>query len=148
MATIKHVLLATDLTDASEPAFDEALSIAQALHAKLTILHIYFLPIYLLPDAVYVPTAEQAERVTENAQAGLEALAVRARAKGLVVDADLTSGDDPCNTILEHAKQRGADLVILGTHGRGAIKTALLGSVAQEVVRHADIPILTVRGAA
>jgi nucleotide-binding universal stress UspA family protein len=52
---------------------------------------------------------------------------------------------NPAREIVEHAKRCGADLVCMGTHGRGGLNRLLLGSVAERVVRASEVPVLTVR---
>ncbi|MEZ4390622.1 MAG: universal stress protein [Polyangiales bacterium] len=51
----------------------------------------------------------------------------------------------PAATILEVATREGADMIVMGTHGRTGLARAMMGSVAEEIVRHADVPVVTVR---
>jgi nucleotide-binding universal stress UspA family protein len=62
------------------------------------------------------------------------------RAEGIVITSNVTAG-----TIVEHAKTESVDLIVMGTHGRGAVAHLLMGSVAERVVRIAPCPVLTVR---
>ena len=77
----------------------------------------------------------------------LEQWATRARAKGLKVRVTLRTGL-PYKELVALVTDERADLVVIGTHGRGGINRALLGSVADRMVRLAPCPVLTVRGAA
>ena len=63
----------------------------------------------------------------------------------MVLDCRLLEGD-PATAIVEAAEETGADLVVMGTSGRTGLTRLLMGSVAEEVLRHAPCPVLTVRG--
>jgi nucleotide-binding universal stress UspA family protein len=79
------------------------------------------------------------------AQAELDALMGRKRTAGIEVDAHIKNGS-PSEAVLEAVKQFGADLVVMGSHGAGALERALLGGVASKVVRLSPVPVITVRG--
>ncbi len=142
MAAIKHVLMATDFSEASEHALELAKTFAQTFHAKLHLLHVipdpYAQPWSVeasgsaIPDLLAQWEREAGARLEELKPAGLEANAV-------------VRVGNPFHEIVEYAKQAGVDLVVIGTHGRGAIGHMLLGSVAEKVVRKAPCPVLTTR---
>lgn len=83
--------------------------------------------------------------VHEQVRPRLEALAEPLRARGVAVELRSDVGK-PSKAILAAIEASGADLVVLGTHGRAGLAHILLGSVAEEVVRKAHVPVLTVRG--
>jgi nucleotide-binding universal stress UspA family protein len=99
---------------------------------------------------VLMPPGSLREPVVQEpvARADLERVAAQARAdtQGLPVDIEITSSllGNVADNILVHARKRGADLVILSTHGRGGLGRWLYGSVADEVLRRADVPLLLV----
>lgn len=145
MASIKHILAAVDFNETSEHALDQALSLAKDTGAKVTVIHVYGLPIYRFADSEYVPTADEAVRVATAAQKGLDALVARHRDRGVPMETVVNAGAVE-EELCAEATRVGADLIVIGTHGRGAIGRAILGSVAQNLIRTAPVPVLTVRG--
>lgn len=143
---IRHILAAVDFDPISERALAYAMDLAKHMGARVTALHVYGLPVYaVLPgEASILPSAEQAAKAAEAAQKGLDALIAPHADKGVALDGKLrvgASAEEICN----EAKALGVDLIVVGTHGRGAIKRALLGSVAQTVLRDAHVPVMVVR---
>ncbi|MRG95875.1 universal stress protein [Polyangium spumosum] len=140
----QKILVPIDFEETSQRALESALELATKLGAKVTVVHVYSLPVYNFPDGSYIPTSELAESVQQGAQKQLDAFVEAQRARGVTLDAVLREGrsaDEICRT----AKEISADLIVMGTHGRGAIGRVLLGSVAVGVLRHAEVPVMTVR---
>jgi nucleotide-binding universal stress UspA family protein len=146
MAAFQNILVSVDLEEASDRVLDVALGLASKLGARLSVLHVYSLPVYNLPDGSYVPTAEVANSVAEAARRQLDATVARYGDRGVTVSGILRNGS-PQVEISNVANEIGADLIVMGTHGRGALGRVLLGSVAQTVVRSATQPVLTIRNA-
>jgi len=92
-----------------------------------------------LPVSVLVPTEEQMQEIEKDMSEAARALGARVVAR-VVVQAS-TVGD----IILEEARAADADLIVMGTHGRSALKRFFLGGTADHVVRHATCPVVTVR---
>jgi len=130
VTTIKKVLCAIDLTKASQHAFDRALSIARASHARLYILHAV--------PANYPFSWHQSERLTL-----LTNLRDRAERAGVPVRTVEQHGD-PARTIVLHANTRKADLVVLGSNRRRGWQRFREGSVGERVLRAAAWPLLIV----
>jgi|SRR6516164_6028758 nucleotide-binding universal stress UspA family protein len=136
MLPIKTILVATDFSPMSEHAFGFAGALARDYGARLVVVHVV-----RPPAAVY---AETAVFVTEpDFSAAREALA-KLRTPGVDVDHRLLEGE-PGSSIVELAREIKCDLIVMGTHGRGGIVRVLLGSVAEEVLRKAPCPVLTVK---
>lgn len=144
MPAIKNILVATDLADTSERVHQYAIELANKLGAKITLLHVFSLPIYNFPDGTFVPTAEVAAQVSDAARRHLDATTARLKEQGIDVAAVLRSGA-PADEIQSVAKEIGADLIIMGTHGRGALGRALLGSTANAIIRTSNTPVITIR---
>jgi nucleotide-binding universal stress UspA family protein len=142
MSPFTHVLVPLDLGDAIEPAIDLALSVARPFDAQVTLLHA-FDP---TPFTNQIPFAPQIdlEPVVGSLERELAKVCERTRAKWPRVDALLRRGNVH-DVILDVAKERRCDLIVLGTHGRRGLSRALLGSVAEKIVRLSPIPVLTVR---
>jgi nucleotide-binding universal stress UspA family protein len=144
MLAIKRILVSVDLQEPADRVLNYAVDLAKTLGASLTVLHVYNLPIYNFPDGTFVPTAEIAGQVSDAAQRQLDATVANLKTKQVEASGVLRSGSPP-QTICDVAIEVGADLIVMGTHGRGALARALLGSTANAVVRSAPVPVITLR---
>lgn len=138
-----HVLLPIDFSDSSTEALDYALALAEKLGARVTLMHAYETPLFGYPEGAFI-TPEVATQMASSAQSALEAVAAQHAGRGVSVVPFLHNGD-PRDGIVNVARELHADLIVMGTHGRRGIARALLGSVAEHVVRTAPCPVLTVR---
>lgn len=144
MRSIRNILLPTDFSDTAEQATALAIEMAQAFSAKLLLLYVYDVPVYLGPfDQAYTAPPEILEKVRHNAERALENLRERASTAGVAVESFALPGL-PRDVIVEVAQSRVADLIVMGTHGRTGFRHLLLGSVAERVVRMAPCPVMTV----
>ena len=143
--TLRRILVATDFAESAERALACAVQLARRHGAELVLVHVYMdLPAY--PEI----TAGQVEAIYEEQRAWIEAALERraraARGEGLLARAVLRTGP-AASTIAETAKDEGADLLVVGTHGRSGLDRLILGSVAERVVRLASCPVLVVKSA-
>ena len=139
---IGHILVATDFSDPAEDAVRQAAAWAKRTGAKVTLAHALAVP-DLDPDEVEQPIPEHAEleqavhdhldRVAKSVLAGCDAKTAMVRTT------------NPAVGITDLAKEIGADLIVVATHGRTGVQRMLLGSVAERVVRLSACPVLTVR---
>jgi nucleotide-binding universal stress UspA family protein len=146
MTAIHRILVPTDFSDCSRAALDLACELAPALGAQLTLVHAMTPQAYPIPavDGAILPDpAAAAEKVATEAHELHEELA-RARARVPDADSVIVEGD-PLPAIEQAAKETGADLIVIGTHGRRGVRHALLGSVAEKLVQRGPCPVLTVR---
>ncbi|WP_437295191.1 universal stress protein [Sorangium sp. So ce426] len=144
---MKTLLLAHDFNATSEIALDTAIELARKLSAKVVVAHVYSVPVYSFPEgSSLIPSAEDAARIGDAAQRSLDQVLERRRATpGVEISGVLRAGV-PDEEICRLADEIGADMIVIGTHARGAVARALLGSVAQRVVRSAKVPVLSIRG--
>jgi nucleotide-binding universal stress UspA family protein len=142
--TIKHILAAHDFGETSQAALDYALGLAEQLKARVTVVHAYEIPVYGFPEG-FALTADVIGRIQELASKALEGVVQRAQRPGVQVDAMLRQGS-AWSEIAAAATEINAGLIVIGTHGRRGLAHALLGSVAEKVVRTAPCPVLTVHG--
>jgi nucleotide-binding universal stress UspA family protein len=143
-ATSRTLLFATDFSPASTPAFGQALRIARKDGAKLLVAHAY--QERSLPGLGYaaVPAYQDWDRqLREAAERELGWLLARARAEGVEALPLLLEGF-PDEAIVEAARERNVDLIVVGTHGRRGAARLFLGSVAARVTATAPCPVLTV----
>jgi nucleotide-binding universal stress UspA family protein len=145
MAPIRRILVAVDFTETSDHALDYAIEFASKLDAQITALHVYELPIYGFPDGALITTADMASRISSSAQKGLDAVLEARAGRGVRLTGLLRQGTvwEEINAV---AKEIEADLIVIGTHGRRGLSRALLGSVAESVIRTATRPVLTIHG--
>jgi nucleotide-binding universal stress UspA family protein len=142
----KSILVPTDFSDPASEALDFAIDLAEKLGARVTVMHAYEFPIVGLPDGALVPSADIAIAILNSAQKALDTVVRAKKNLGIEITAVLKNGE-PREAILAVAKDMGADLVVMGTHGRRGLAHILLGSVAEYVVRTSPQPVLTVRSA-
>jgi nucleotide-binding universal stress UspA family protein len=140
---MRAILVATDFSECARAATRLAAELARALGGSLALLHVHPVPRPTLPPA----QAEWPDAVLRVPLQAKEALAAERdglETAELVVDALLRDGD-PAEEIVRAAVLSRPSLIAMGTHGRVGIAHALLGSVAERVVRLAPCPVLTVR---
>ncbi|MEP7120673.1 MAG: universal stress protein [Byssovorax sp.] len=145
MNAIRHILVALDFNPISDYALEYAVDLAEKLGARLTVLHVYSLAVLMALDGEYLPSASSASNKAEDAQKHLDAALAPLASRKIEIHGVLRVGEAG-EEIVAQAKELGADLILVGTHGRGAVGRALLGSVAESVLRTSPIPVLTVRG--
>lgn len=145
----QRILVAFDGSPVAGRALRDAIKLAREQHAQLRIVSVVDLgPVYWVPlTGINVAEIEQA--VIQQTQKELSDAVALARRHGL--DAETTvrraDGRRVTDEIVAEAKSWPADLIVLGTHGRGGIERLVLGSVAEGVARAAPVPVLLVRGA-
>ena len=141
----RNILVPVDFSACSKLAVDYAVMLAAKLDAKLHLLNVVSFPISTVPEvAVSIPQNIIDSILAENRTA-LDKLADTCRTKATVGEALIRIGD-PRDEILHTTESLHADLIVMGTHGRRGLRRALLGSVAELVVRTATCPVVTVRG--
>jgi nucleotide-binding universal stress UspA family protein len=136
---IHRILLATDLSPASDGAAKHALQLARDLRAELLIVSVID-PTSPLPG----PAAARMDQRRAAREAAAQALVVRGRRDGVRVRFLVWEGD-PGPAIVEVAEAERADLVVVGSRGRNRVERFVLGSVSDHVIRHAGSPVLIVR---
>jgi nucleotide-binding universal stress UspA family protein len=144
MKRFHKILFATDFSESSFPAFDEALAIAKDEDATLTIAHVYEPPnvaeTVALPQSAY---DRWENAVRQEALAKLQPYVDEAIQNGIAADPLLLSGV-PEEAISAAANDRPFDLVVLGTHGRKGLARLCFGSVASRVISTALCPVMTI----
>ncbi len=148
MVALKHILIAIDFSETSNAAFFYARQLAYAFRSTLHVLHVAG---NVLESAVGTEmyTADfvgMQEEVTEAAHQQLEAVVTDEDRRALNAKAIVRTSNSPAHEIVGYARDAKIDLIVVGTHGRGGLAHAFLGSVAERVVRTAPCPVLTVRG--
>ena len=140
----KTVVVAVDFGEDSDYALDYGVDLAQAVGASVVVVHAYDVPWSSVPEGPAVASEDMMDRIRASAASGLEAILQRFSGRGVRMSGRLEQ-DEPSEAIVSASRTVGADLIVMGTHGRRGLPRALLGSVAERVVRTAPCPVLTVR---
>jgi universal stress protein A len=135
MRKIRRILVPVDFSPAAGAAFRYASNLGAAFGARLIVLHVIS-PVYYLEPADFASLVHEARLAAEARLSKLRPAPSRA----------LVEVGIPHDLIVQVAESVGADLIVIGTHGRSGLQRLMLGSVAENVVRHAPCPVLTVRG--
>jgi nucleotide-binding universal stress UspA family protein len=139
-----HFLVPTDFSAFADQALDYAIRLARTFNARLTLLHIIQpVPMAGVDMGVALPETYLQE-LEEAVQGSMEDALARVTAAGLTGERVVLYGV-PFQEIVETAKARQVDIIVMGTHGRTGLMHVLLGSVAEKVVRLAPCSVLVVR---
>ena len=139
---IKNILVPMDFSLCAQKALRYAVPLAQQNAAAITLLHV--LPGYVTGGLSTVDYVQLRGEMRASAESQLSALAAQ-ESKGDMKICFRTTEGDPAAEILSTAKDLPADLIVVSTHGRTGLTRALLGSVAEHVVRRAPCPVLVMR---
>jgi nucleotide-binding universal stress UspA family protein len=145
MIHLGKILCPTDFSDTSDHAVRYAVEFARRVGAHVRFLHV------AIPDKAGtkadaggiadMPLSEEDDGIPEH----FSKVLMNEKKKGLSADIFLLKGDEAHRVISGHASSWGADLIIMGSHGRTGIKRLMLGSVAEEVFRSSGVPVLLVK---
>jgi nucleotide-binding universal stress UspA family protein len=147
-ATFKDVLCAVDFSAASRSALDTAVRLVRdaGASAALTLIHVVHVPAYPLSVGVLVTPSLRRE-LLESADRELADWKKAAEAEGVNASVLRLEGT-PWQSIVEEARARRSDLIVVGTHGRTGLTHAIIGSTAERVARHAPCAVLVTRSPA
>jgi len=152
MLSMRKILVPVDLSPAGTRLLERASEFAAAFSGTIDLLYVWTPPAILAPEALVtgVGVSEQPflEWLGNSAREHLSKFESQAREAGITVGHSYCELGDPASAIIEQAKNGGYDLLVMGTHGRTGLSHALMGSVAEKVVRRAPCAVLTVRTAA
>jgi len=140
----KHIVIATDGSAGGGAAIDEGLALAESMEADVTFVSVRPAPSPVLGDPYY---QRALARELERSRAALAAAVGLAEERGVECEAESLEGD-PAEEIARFARDRRADLVVVGSRGLGPFRGAVMGSVSSGVVRRAGRPVFVVRNRA
>ena len=122
-----------------------AVDVAKRYDASLCLIHVFQSVAYLLPEGFVMQSSVQLTDILDDLEKMVRSEKADAERAGVLrVDAELVEGV-PATEIVRYAKDKGCDLIVMGTHGRTGITHALMGSIAEKVVRTSECPVLTIR---
>jgi len=143
-----HMLVPIDGSPCSQDALDRALALAAILKSRVTICHVVdesknaSMLVYASGEIVQ----EWYEMLRHDAQELVGSAVARATNQGIAADLRVLGGD-PSDAIAACAADAGADLIVIGSHGRSGLPRLFLGSVAEGVLRKSPVPVLVIREA-
>jgi len=138
----ERILVPTDGSEHARRAAEHAFSIAETLDATVSVLGVADMYEAAGPFDAGGVSQEYVDRIAEDSRAHVDDVAEMA--DGVPVETHVEVGT-PRKAILTFADEHDADLIVVGTHGRSGVRRLVAGSVAEYVVRHADVPVLTAR---
>lgn len=141
-----RILVAYDESEVAGRALREAITLAKDASAALRIVHAVDIMFPATTDMVYVDLDTYRKDRVAQGESVVAAAAAEARAAGIQAETAVVEveGTRFSNAILNDARAWGAQLIVVGTHGRGALVHLLLGSVAERTIRHSPVPVLLV----
>jgi nucleotide-binding universal stress UspA family protein len=145
----QRILLPVDGSPTSNAGLAEAIKLAKLTGARVRVVHVMDETAFLMGgDSFSAISGDVFTLLKEAGLAVLEAARVTIDAAGIPVDAALFDnlGSRLCDRVTEQVEEWGADVVVLGTHGRRGVGRMLMGSDAEQIVRTATVPVLLVRG--
>lgn len=146
MSGLEKILVPTDFSEASKAALKYACGLAEQVNASICVLNTIEDPIQLgTYSEYYTPPPEFAQRIEHDAQANLHGVLTpeqKERYRATLVLRHGAAAHEILNYLTEH---KDVGLVVMATHGRGGVSRAMMGSVADKVLRAAPCPVLTIR---
>lgn len=143
----KHLLIATDGSELAQKAVDAGLGLAKAVGAKVTAAYVTESWATKVPGemAIGFPIDAYENSCADNARQILATVAEQAKAKGVACDLKHVKDQFPADGIIALCKAERCDLIVMASHGRRGLSRLLLGSQANQVVTHSDVPVLICR---
>ena len=146
-----NILLSTDGSDVARKGVKQGIALAKALNAKVTVITVTE-PMYIDYGGGhaggYIPSQEEVDNYEAASKAGAGKVldGARAMAKQIGIAAEFlhVTNVHPATAIVETAKSRGCDLIVMATHGRRGLRKLFLGSQTSEVLVNGSVPVLVV----
>ena|SRR3989304_5737398 len=144
MSKYKRILVAVDLSGASDVVMQTALELGRALQSELHVIHVHKIHSGNLAEAGMMDAEIPVSREIEKLEKKLEEFIAQYTDAGITITTGVYSGE-PYLEIIHAADKTGANMIIMGTHGRKGVAYLVLGSVAENVLRYARVPVMSVR---
>jgi nucleotide-binding universal stress UspA family protein len=142
----KHILFPTDGSELTAKALRSTLELAKLLQAEISVVSVKDpFPYGAISEMQPTPPQEFIDAQEKVAAARVLKAVDAATAAGVKASGHTVEAVHPWEAIIEHAKSRGCDLIVMASHGRRGLSALLLGSETQKVLTHTDLPVLVVR---
>ena len=144
MFNIKNILVPTDFSSLSQSALEYARDLADNMNATIHILHVIDKSMPFVPGKQNLSESELTAAFEADARKQLSAFIAEAENDTDIKVIGMIKHGIDFEEIVKYAKEVGADLIVIATHGRTGIMHSLLGSVAEKVIQHAKCPVLVI----
>ena len=144
MIALKNILVATDFSESAAVALSYGRDLARTFNARLHLVHLVEDVMMRYSPEVGFAVPELQKNLEASAARDLDALITDDDRRTLTIVSVVKTAFNIPAGLIDYAKANAIDLIVTGTHGRGAVKHFLMGSVAERVVRTAPCPVLTV----
>jgi glycine betaine transporter len=147
MPDFRTILCPVDFSPSAEKALRYAEGLAKQFGSEIVLVHAYEDPAYIMPMTGYLgPEAGLINQLRAHLEEQMERWKTAVANAGFVVRTEILEGVAH-QVVVDAAAEHHADLIVMSTHGRTGLSLALMGSVAERVIRLAQCPVLTVRSA-
>ncbi len=141
----KSILIASDGSQLADKAVENGLALAKAISARVVAVTVQPLYPYYSLDPGFEKSNELDQVLQEQSKKLLGGVAAKATAAGVPCETLAVSADQPYEAIIDTAKKKACDLIVMASHGRSGMTAVVLGSQAQKVLTHSTIPVLVYR---
>lgn len=141
---LEHVLLTTDLSEEAMRPFGPVVELAKSMNARVTVLNVVQ-DVPIAPHGAPLAPPMSAPHLERDIDAARSALRDQCAEnfEGVDLHMEVIGHSSPAKAIVEYADHNGVDLIALSTHGRTGFRHLAFGSVAEAVLRHSQVPVLT-----
>jgi nucleotide-binding universal stress UspA family protein len=143
MKQIKRIVVGVDFSEGGDAALESAFALARSFDAVVDLVHAAEPGVFAAPTSLGSMALVDGAALFRQIDDGLTSRAQRATSDGIVCQTNCLTGF-PAREIVRHAQKTGADLIVVGTHGRTGIEHVVLGSVAERIVQRSTCPVLVV----
>lgn len=140
------ILCAVDFSETSDRAFDYSVELARKLGARIRVIHVFQISASALPEGLLEAPIDYENMLQEQLQERLDRYIENKKVNDIEITTGICEGI-PYLEITQAAADTHADMIVIGTHGRTGLPYMLMGSVAERVVRTADVPVVSIRWA-
>ncbi len=142
----KHILVPVDGSPTAQLAIDKAIGMARAFGARVTAIFVIDpYPFTGIGADFAYGQADYLSAATAQANAAIKAAKTAFEAAGVAVETSVVEAHAAWRGVVDMAESCGADLIVMGSHGRSGLEKLVLGSVTQAVLSHTHLPVLVVR---
>lgn len=146
----KHIMLPVEGDELSSKAVNECFTLAKAIGAKVTVLHVVphvnmHVPVGFTSDIVETLKKQREDEGVKNGERMLAEVEASAKASGVPFDNVVVVGDNPYEEIIDKAEESDCDLIMMASHARRGLDAMIFGSETVRVLKHTKIPVLVVR---
>jgi nucleotide-binding universal stress UspA family protein len=139
---MKHILLTTDFSEESKRAFARTADFARRLQLGIKLVHVIVDFLATPHGAPLAPPLSNPGVTEEIAKTSSKLTELACDFEDIEIETEVLSGEHVAQTVAEHARDSACEFIAISTHGSSGLRHLFLGSVAEELLRHATVPVL------